>query len=157
MQAAEDRVLDVREIEPRERHARIFATLAQLTPGGALDLLVDHEPRPLWYQLQAEQPGRFDWTYLEEGPETWHVRIGRRHGGDAAPEPLRLDNRGLEPPEPLVRVLEALPQLQEQQQLVALMDREPVLLFPQLATRGFAFELNAQADGSFEVRIWKDA
>jgi uncharacterized protein (DUF2249 family) len=26
----------------------------------------------------AERPGLIDWTYLEEGPETWQVRITRK-------------------------------------------------------------------------------
>jgi uncharacterized protein (DUF2249 family) len=155
MQAGETVVLDVREVAPRDRHSSIFAALSELPPGGVLNLLVDHEPLPLWYQLDAEQPGRFGWTYLEEGPELWRVQIER--SGDGEPEPLVLDNRGLEPPEPLVRILEALTGLRECQQLVALMDREPLLLYPQLAGRGFAHATAEQADGSYQVRIWKEA
>lgn len=69
--------LDVRSMPPRERHPRIFEILDQLGEGGALHLTNDHDPMPLWYQIQAERPGQFDWTYLEEGPEIWRVRIGR--------------------------------------------------------------------------------
>ena len=36
----------------------------------------DHDPRPLYHQLQAEQPGKVGWEYLEQGPEIWRVRIG---------------------------------------------------------------------------------
>ena len=154
MPPVESTVLDVRELAPRDRHSRIFAELADLRPGGVLDLLVDHEPRPLWYQLQAEQPDRFDWSYLEQGPELWRVRIQRRQ--DEVPAPVTLDNRGLEPPEPLVRTLEALAQLSRGQQLLAQMDREPLLLYPQLANRGFSHETTAQPDGSYQVRIWSD-
>src|SRR5579875_1949621 len=57
----------------------------------------------------------------------------------------------------LVRTLEALPRLRAGQPLVALMDREPLLLFPQLVSRGYAYTLSSQADGSCEVRIWKDS
>ncbi|SRR5579875_2051105 len=157
MQASDAVVLDVREIVPRDRHSSIFAALAQLKPGGVLTLLVDHEPQPLWYQLEAEQPDQFDWVYLEQGPELWRVQLQRRGASGAEPEPLVLDNRGLEPPQPLVRTLEALPRLRAGQPLVALMDREPLLLFPQLVSRGYAYTLSSQADGSCEVRIWKDS
>lgn len=71
-------VLDVREIVPRERHPRIFDTFAGLAPGGSFELVNDHDPRPLRYQFEAELPGTFTWDYLEQGPETWRVRIGRR-------------------------------------------------------------------------------
>jgi uncharacterized protein (DUF2249 family) len=70
------RLLDVRSIPPVERHVRIFATLDELLPGDSLELVNDHDPKPLHYQLQAEQPGRFTWEYLESGPD-WRVRIGR--------------------------------------------------------------------------------
>jgi uncharacterized protein (DUF2249 family) len=74
------RVLDVRTIPPVERHARIFATLDELGPGESLELVNDHDPKPLYYQLQAEQPGRFTWTYVESGPTVWHIRVGRASG-----------------------------------------------------------------------------
>ena len=70
--------LDVREIPPRERHPRIFRVFDDLAPGEAFVLINDHDPTPLDYQLRAERPGQVDWTYLEEGPEVWRVRIGKR-------------------------------------------------------------------------------
>ena len=69
--------IDVRAIAPRERHPLIFSTLRALPVSDALELVNDHDPRPLYYQLQAEMPGRFSWDYLESGPETWRVRIGK--------------------------------------------------------------------------------
>lgn len=69
--------LDVRTIPPRERHPRIFQMFDALSPGQAFELVNDHDPKPLYYQFQAERPGLLDWQYLEEGPERWRVRIGR--------------------------------------------------------------------------------
>jgi len=40
-------------------------------------LVNDHDPKPLYYQLSAENPGEFSWVYLEQGPDVWRVRIGR--------------------------------------------------------------------------------
>lgn len=73
----DDLSLDVREVVPRERHKLIFETFTGLKPGGAFVLINDHDPRPLYYQFQAEHTGRFSWDYLEQGPEIWRVRIGR--------------------------------------------------------------------------------
>ena len=70
--------LDVRVIPPRDKHPTIFRTLEALKPGEALLLLNDHDPRPLRYQLDAEHPGGYDWTYEAQGPELWKVRISRR-------------------------------------------------------------------------------
>jgi len=35
----------------------------------------DHDPKPLYYQFQAELGPVFAWDYLETGPEVWKVRI----------------------------------------------------------------------------------
>ncbi|MEW6100403.1 MAG: DUF2249 domain-containing protein [Pseudomonadota bacterium] len=67
--------VDVRTIVPRERHPLIFSTFAKLEPGHAMELVNDHDPKPLYYQFQAELPGAFGWDYLERGPEVWRVRI----------------------------------------------------------------------------------
>ena len=69
--------IDVREIPPRERHPLIFGTFDQLSPGEALLLINDHDPKPQYYQFQAESTGKFTWDYLETGPDVWRVRIGK--------------------------------------------------------------------------------
>jgi uncharacterized protein (DUF2249 family) len=69
--------IDVRAIAPRFRHPLIFGIFENLPPGEALLLVNDHDPKPLFYQFQAESPGGFSWNYLENGPERWQVRIGK--------------------------------------------------------------------------------
>lgn len=76
--SAEPLELDVRVIPPREKHPTIFRAFDSLASGQALLLVNDHDPKPLRYQLMAERPDAFDWTYEAEGPEVWRVRIGRR-------------------------------------------------------------------------------
>jgi len=75
--APADRSLDVRNVVPRERHTLIFDTFEGLKPGEAFVLINDHDPKPLYYQFQAEHTGQFSWAYLEQGPDVWRVRIGR--------------------------------------------------------------------------------
>ncbi len=77
---ADERPLDVRNVIPRERHKLIFDTYFSLKPAEAFVLINDHDPRPLYYQFAAEHSGQFSWEYLEQGPEVWRVRIGRRAG-----------------------------------------------------------------------------
>jgi uncharacterized protein (DUF2249 family) len=75
--------VDVRQIPPRERHPLIFGTFDQLAPGDGLLLINDHDPKPLFYQFQAESRGEFTWDYLEQGPEVWRVRIGKAEHASA--------------------------------------------------------------------------
>lgn len=69
--------LDVRPLPPALRHEKIFAMVAQLTPGESFVLANDHDPKPLRYQLDAEEPEQISWEYLEQGPALWRVQIGR--------------------------------------------------------------------------------
>jgi uncharacterized protein (DUF2249 family) len=71
------KMVDVREIMPRERHPLIFQTFDDLTAGEAFELVDDHDPKPLYYQFMAERQGQVGWNYLEEGPEVWRVRISK--------------------------------------------------------------------------------
>jgi uncharacterized protein (DUF2249 family)/hemerythrin-like domain-containing protein len=74
---AADPDLDVRDLSPARRHETIFAAYEALQPGEGFVLINDHDPKPLWYQFEAEQAGRFTWDSLEAGPMVWRVRIGR--------------------------------------------------------------------------------
>jgi len=69
--------VDVRSIVPRERHPLIFSTFRGLAAGQSMELVNDHDPKPLYYQFQAEMPGTFSWDYLESGPDVWRVSIAR--------------------------------------------------------------------------------
>jgi uncharacterized protein (DUF2249 family) len=70
--------VDVRPLHPREKHPTIFSAFDELKSDEAMELINDHDPRPLLYQFQAERPGIFTWSYLEEGPIVWRVEIGKK-------------------------------------------------------------------------------
>lgn len=72
-----DTELDVRSLVPAQRHETIFQTYDALSAGDGFVLVNDHDPKPLYYQFEAEHAGELDWNYLEQGPEVWKVRIGR--------------------------------------------------------------------------------
>lgn len=76
-------VLDVRPIPPAQRHPMIFQRFAALPVGGSFVLVNDHDPKPLYYQLNFEYSGQLEWDYLERGPAVWRVRIGRAAASDS--------------------------------------------------------------------------
>jgi uncharacterized protein (DUF2249 family) len=67
----------------------------------------------------------------------------------------RLDVRGLEPPEPLEKVLDALDRLPAGDRLCMLIEREPRPLYRILANNGFACTTTALPGFLFEVMIWQ--
>ena len=82
--------LDVCRVSPRERHPLIFKTWENLPVGGALKLINDHDPKPLFYEFKAERAGEFEWSALDSGPERWSVLIKRiapdKHA--SSPDPI---------------------------------------------------------------------
>ena len=61
-----------------------------------------------------------------------------------------LDVRGLEAPEPLERILDALDTLQDDEQLDVTHWREPLLLYPVLAEHGWQYS----AEYDEQARTW---
>lgn len=166
-------VFDVRPIPGRVKHAQIFQRWFDLPVGQYLVLLNDHDPIPLRYQFEAEFPEAFGWEYLERGPEEFRVKITKlravaartpeppaaarrpRDPGAASGKPVPADGvqdidvRGLEPPEPLIRILDRLESLPAGASLRARTDREPCHLFGEATQRGFRHESREQPDGSW--------
>ncbi|MFZ5989042.1 MAG: DUF2249 domain-containing protein [Bacillota bacterium] len=70
--------VDARQYEPKDKHPTIFKTFFNLKSGEKMELVNDHDPRPLHYQFIMELPEQFEWEYLEQGPEIWRVAIGRK-------------------------------------------------------------------------------
>lgn len=157
---------DVREIPCRIKHGQIFQRWLDLPVGQHFILVNDHDPVPLYYQFSAQFPGAFSWEYELRGPDEFHVRITKLAAvaietetpascADSAGtvtvvgDVEQIDARGLEPPEPLVRILAALESLAADRKLRAITDREPCHLFGEATQRGFTYACNAQTDGSW--------
>jgi uncharacterized protein (DUF2249 family) len=67
--------LDLTNIPPSERHEKIFGMWNGLKEGQTLRIINDHDPKPLYYQFEAEQKGLFEWEYEQKRPKIWIVRI----------------------------------------------------------------------------------
>ncbi|MFC7139127.1 DUF2249 domain-containing protein [Halosimplex aquaticum] len=46
--------LDIRDVPPPERHPMIHEAFEDLDSGETLRIVNDHEPKPLFYEFQAE-------------------------------------------------------------------------------------------------------
>ena len=70
--------LDARSIPHAIRHATIFGALDAVVSGAGLVLVAPHDPVPLLAQVEQRTPGRFEVSYLEQGPEAWRLLFLRR-------------------------------------------------------------------------------
>ena len=152
----------------REPFSKIMAAVAALAPEQSLRILAPFEPAPL-IELLGRQG--FQHSASANAAGDWEVLFTRQSGGSpiavlpAVPPPcggiaagrppgiIELDARRLEPPQPLVAILEALGTLPAHAELRAHTDRRPLHLYAQLEARGFTGEAQEQADGSFITYI----
>jgi len=82
MEAVQETIINVPEIEPKLKHPTIFQVFDSLSGGESLVIHNDHDPKPVYYQLLGERGDIFKWQYLEQGPELWKVRITKKEAGD---------------------------------------------------------------------------
>ncbi len=151
--------LDVRPIlrAGGEPFGAIMKTVAELQPGEGLRLIATFEPVPLFKVLgakgfthEAHAIDGGDWEVLftpaanaaPVAPPAAQAVDGRWPAPSAG-----LDNRGLLPPEPMVRILQALEGMKPGEVLEALNDREPLFLYPELEKRGHAIKTERQPEG----------
>src|SRR5690606_9413360 len=144
-----------------EPFEKIMETVASLQPGQGLKLLATFKPVPLFSMLGARG---FAHEEKEIGGGDWEV-LFRPAGAPAEPaapavaataadntgwpDPARsMDNRELDPPEPMVRILAATEEMQDGEVLCALLCREPIFLIPELTKRGHAWHGQFEPDGS---------
>jgi len=66
-----------------------------------------------------------------------------------------LDLRELEPPGPMVEILQALARMAPGELLDALLPRRPVLLFPEMEAGGHSYEVEDLPGGECRLRIIK--
>lgn len=153
--------LDVRPLLARgdEPFGAIMAAVDALEPGQPLRMLAPFRPAPLFSVManrgfavadRRREDGVWEVTFtpLGVGPADTGLAPGSAPGAGLWPDPVReLDLVGLEPPEPMVRILEEITALSPGDVLFALLEREPMFLFPELAQRGHEWAGNFSADG----------
>jgi len=68
---------------------------------------------------------------------------------------IELDVRGLEPPEPMMKILETLARVDDETVLVVHHHREPMMLYPKLEERGYEAVSNKIEENYYKVVITK--
>ena len=158
--------LDVRSIlrAGGEPFSAIMEAVSGLAAGQSFRLLATFQPVPLYgvlakrgFDHAAREIGGGDWEvmFTPAAAVTGSERIqsvqptAENASAPGWPEPSRhLDNRDLDPPEPMVRTLAAVEELRPGEVLCALLCREPVFLLPELGKRGHEWHGGFEADGT---------
>lgn len=160
MNSPEPLTLDVREQlrSGGEPFPQIMQAVGQLAPDQPLRLLATFEPLPLYAVLGKKGYGHNalhrddgDWEVLfipgAAAAKPAAASANADAGGDWPAPATHLDNRGLLPPEPMIRILEALEHLAPGAVLAAINERDPVFLYPELEARGATIRTEQKSDG----------
>lgn len=153
----------------REPFSKIMKAVAALQIDEQLLVIAPFEPVPLFRVMEKQG---FRHTSQPVAASEWETRFTRQSDEsplDASPagtslnscqapacipvKVLEVDARGLEPPQPMIKILETLAELPVDAQLNARTDRRPIHLYAQLEERGFTGETTEQPEGSFLTRV----
>jgi uncharacterized protein (DUF2249 family) len=153
----------------REPFSKIMNAAAAMQAGESLLVIAPFEPVPLFRVL--EKQGFFHTGHATTSGD-WEILFTRQPGATPAvavlvsspvrqssgiaPVPAQIvdvDARGLEPPQPMVKILEALVALPAGAELRAWTDRRPMHLYAQLEERGFGATTEEQPNASFLTHI----
>lgn len=165
--------LDVRQeiAQGREPFGRIMSVVGQLRNEQTLKLIAPFQPVPLFHVLEAQgfshqvrETSSGDWEVLFSRTRETKLTSASSRACSQSPnlssarrgksvQVIDVDTRGLEPPQPLVSILEALDDLPESGELRARTSRRPMHLLPALEERGFQGRCEEQSDGSFVTYI----
>ena len=149
----------------REPLNRIMAAARSVGDGQALRLRAIFEPVPLYPVLARKGFAHFTerladddwcvwfWHSADAAPADAAAPLEAADNTDVEEDVLVLDVRGLEPPEPMVRTLEALEQLPRGKTLLQINVRVPQFLIPRLAERGFVYEVREQSEELVRIFI----
>lgn len=159
-------VLDVREDlrAGREPFQRILERAQKAGPGEVFAVRAIFEPRPLYqvlgargFEAWAERLADDDWkAYFRRRPPTHDCTCGGGHAHvsvDRLGRLLTLDVSTLEPPEPMVRILQKVQELGPNDVLEVLHHREPVPLYAHLEKAGFSHQIEKLGEARYRLRI----
>ncbi len=148
----------------RDPFKKVMKAVKHLRANQILHLVNSFEPAPLYSVLGGRG---FD-HWAEQTGEEWHVYFFKSVESGRSQAPLQgqptttansiieLDVSGLEPPEPMQRILAALTTLGEGSSLLIHHHREPLLLYDQLTRRGFQWKTEKITEGQYKILISRE-
>jgi len=171
--------LDVREDikNGADPFKKIMEAVNNLKEGEALDLINSFEPFPLYSVLKNKG---FE-HITDKVAEGFEIIFFRSNASNAEAKPVKvseeadenqfddedlknlahkqniveLDVRGLEPPQPLLKIFSTLEGLGGDAALHIIHERKPIHLYPRLKDAGYKFLTEETGDDLYTIKIWK--
>ncbi len=167
--------LDVREDikNGADPFKKIMEAVNKLKDGEALDLINSFEPFPLYSVLKNKgfehitnkAPEGFEIIFFRNSAAK-PVKVSEEAGENQFSDEdlknlahkqniIELDVRGLEPPQPLLKIFSTLESLKDDDALHIIHERKPIHLYPRLKDAGYKFLTEETGDDLYTIKIWK--
>ncbi len=154
---------DVREMPPRRRHTVLTETFELLEPGEGFVLVNDHDPEPLYHELQSVHGDVVGWSYEREDPGEWRVEISRtgasESGGDDEGATATFDVREIPKPDRHPTIHHRYGGLAAGDSLDVVAPHEPKPLRREFEAQygedAFGWEIRDREPGEVRVRVTK--
>jgi uncharacterized protein (DUF2249 family) len=163
--------LDVRPLHERgeEPFGAIMEAVRKVAAGEILRLRNSFEPVPLYDVLRMRG---FEHVTDKLADDDWEIlffntgeKVSKRNAAQPEPEPaqtewtgdetITIDVSELVPPEPMMRILSALEEMEPGKTLLVHHARRPMFLYPQLDDLGYTHQTRDIGPGQVEVLIHK--
>ncbi|MCZ2393199.1 MAG: iron-sulfur cluster repair di-iron protein [Chitinophagales bacterium] len=157
MSSTEELIINVPSIEPRFKHATIFQAYENLGFNESMIIRNDHDPRPVFFQLQGLHGNTFTWEYLEQGPEWYIIRVTKKDPN--AKEEIIINVPAIEPRYKHATIFQTYENLEPEQSMIIRNDHDPRPVYFQLANMHgedtFDWEYLEQGPEWWNIRVTK--
>jgi uncharacterized protein (DUF2249 family) len=145
--------LDIRPLTAKglDPFQMVIRSTTELKPGQHLHLLLNDQPEI--FSCALGRMGYEGFSEIKNG--TWNAYFRKGKVSFPGPCVVELDVRGLEPPLPLLKVLESLPSVSEGGGLKVFYPNRPDSLADKLRTHGFEVEWEEAEGASYVLQVWK--
>ncbi|MEO8231244.1 MAG: DUF2249 domain-containing protein [Ignavibacteriota bacterium] len=160
--------LDVRPTidSGKDPFLEIMQAIKSLKDDDVLHLINSFEPMPLYsvlsnkgYEHWTEKVGDvFNVYFFKDNSKSIKTEQGKEDAKTVNTDlkkVIEIDVRELAPPEPMIKVLESLSEVDEETVLVVHHHREPAMLYPKLEERGYTAMTNKIEENYYKVIITK--
>ncbi len=170
--------LDVREDvkSGADPFQKIMEAAGRLNEDEALVLINGFEPFPLYSVLKNKGfehvtknvPEGFEIIFFRDKKESGHFKVKPPEEADEnnftdgdlknlahKQNIIELDVRGLEPPQPMLKIFALLESIKNDEALHITHERKPVHLYPRLKDAGYKFLTKEKGGGAFIIEVWK--
>ncbi|MCO6460477.1 MAG: iron-sulfur cluster repair di-iron protein [Saprospiraceae bacterium] len=151
-------IINVPALEPSVKHATIFHVFENMNTGESFIIHNDHDPKPLYYQLQEKHGDTFTWDYIQQGPHWFDILITRKTPASNETTETIIDIPSIEPSKKHETIFRMFEQLNPGESFIIHNNHDPRPVYYQMTDMYgdvFSWEYLRQGPQWWDIRVGK--